>query len=122
MIREIKESDWKFLRQLHSVALERFCEQILLEIQRINSDKAKSFHQRYLNIYKVVHQRDKEMAQTFNGLRRSTALMQLASMKSLGLVTGEDFLCFSQETRDAVNLMLGEGRSAGKERNDPKES
>lgn len=121
-MRDIKESDWKFLRQLHLVALERFCEQVLLEIQRINSDKAKSFHQRYLDTYELLHRRDKEMAQTFNGLRRSTALIQLASMKARGLLTGDDFLCFSQETGDAVDQMLGEGRSAGNKRNDPKES
>jgi hypothetical protein len=47
-MREIKESDWKILRQVHKEALERFCEQILLEVERINSDSAKSFHQRYL--------------------------------------------------------------------------
>ena len=40
MMREIKESDWKILRQLHSVALERFCEQILFEIEEIRSDSA----------------------------------------------------------------------------------
>src|SRR5438552_4677484 len=122
MMRQIKESDWKFLRQFHLVALDRFCQQILLEIQGINSDSAKSFHQRYLDTYKVLHRRDKEMAQTFNGLRRSTALSQLASMKARGLLTEDDFLCFSQETRDAVDLLLGDGPSARNNRNDLKES
>jgi len=121
-VREIKESDWKFLRQLRLVALERFSEQVLLEIQSINSDSAKSFHQRYLDIYEVLHRHDKEMVQTFDGLRRSTALFQLASMKNRGLLTGDDFLCFSQETRDAVNLILGEGRNTGNKRSNPKET
>src|SRR5215813_7777767 len=49
MSHEIKESDWKLLRQLHPVALERFCRRILEELERINSDSAKSFHQRYLD-------------------------------------------------------------------------
>jgi hypothetical protein len=69
-MREIKESDWKILRQLHSQALERFCKQILLEIERINCDSAKTFHRKYLDIYGVLQRRDKEIAQTFNGLRR----------------------------------------------------
>ena len=106
MMRDIKESDWKFLRTLHSVALERFSEQILLDLQRINSDKAKSFHQEYLEIYTSIHQRDKEMARTFDGLRRSTALIQLASIKRRGLLTDDEFLCFSKETRDRVELLL----------------
>jgi len=122
MMREIKESDWKFLRQFHSVALERFSEKILLEIQRIDADSAKSFHQRYLDIFEVLRGRDKEMAQVFDGLRRSTAFIQLASMKNRGLLTGDDFLCFSEETRDAVDLMLGEGRSTGSKRTNPKGS
>jgi hypothetical protein len=107
MMREIKESDWKLLRQLHSEALERFCKQILLEIELINSDRAKSFHRKYLDIYEVLQRRDKEIAQTFNDLRRSTAWTQLASMKACGLLTEDEFLRFSQETQNAVDLLLG---------------
>jgi hypothetical protein len=107
MMREIKESDWKLLRQLHSEALERLCKQILLDIERINSDRAKSFHQKYLDIYEVLQRRDKEIAQTFDGLRRSTVLVQVASMKARGLLTEDEFLRFSQETQDAVDLLLG---------------
>jgi len=107
MMREIKESDWKLLRQLHSEALERFCKQILLEIERINSDRAKSFHRKYLDIYEVLQRRDKEIAKTFDDLRRSTALTQLASVKARGLLTEDEFLRFSQETQNAVDRLLG---------------
>ena len=102
MMRENKESDWKILRHLHPVALERFCQQILLEIERINSDSAKSFHQKYLDIYEVIRRRNKEIAQTFDDLRRSTALTQLAAMKARGLLTEDEFLRFSQETRNLI--------------------
>jgi hypothetical protein len=107
VMREIKESDWKILRQLHSQALERFCKQILLEIERINCDNAKTFHRKYLDIYGVLQRRDKEIAETFNGLRRSTALTQVASMKARGLLTEDEFLRFSQETRNVVDRLLG---------------
>lgn len=70
----IAESDWKLFRQLHPVALERFCQQILRKIESINADNSKIFHQRYLDIYKVIKRRDKELSTTFNDLRRSTAL------------------------------------------------
>ena len=106
-MRDINESDWKTLRQLHSQALERFCKQILLEIERANSDGAKSFHQKYLDIYQMLKRRDKEMAQTFDDLRRSTAWNKLASMKARGLLTEDEFQRFSQETRDAVDRILG---------------
>jgi hypothetical protein len=49
-VRESKESDWKLLRQLNLETLERFCKQILSEIERINSDRAKDLHQEYPDI------------------------------------------------------------------------
>jgi hypothetical protein len=105
-MREIKESDWKILRQVHKEALERFCEQVLSEIERINSDRAKSFHQRYLDIWQVLRRREKEMAETFNDLRRSTAFTHIASMKGRGLLTEDEFSRFSQEMRHIVALLL----------------
>jgi hypothetical protein len=41
MSHEIKESDWKALRQLHAIALERFSVRILDELHRITSAKEK---------------------------------------------------------------------------------
>lgn len=107
MMREFKESDWKILRQVRSEALERFCKQILSEIERMNSDSAKSFHRKYSDIWELLRRRDKELAQAFDNPRRSAAFIQLASMKGLGLLTEDEFLRFSQETRDAVDLLLG---------------
>jgi len=109
MPREIKESDWKLLRQLHPVALERFSQRILSEIGIINADSAKSFHQRYLDIFEVIGSRDREMAQMFDDLRRSTALVQIALIQSGGLLAEEEFSRFSTETRSFVEVML-EGR------------
>ena len=105
-MREIKESDWKILRQLHSAALERFCERILLEIHQMHSDSTKSFYQRYLDVYAAMRRRDKEVAVTFDDLRRSTALQQLTAMKVRDLLTEEEFSRFSQETQDLVALLL----------------
>ena len=106
MLHEIKESDWKLLRQLHSVALERFCQRILEELERINSDSAKSFHQRYLAIFDVIKRRDKEIAQAFNDMRRSTALTHLTAIRSHGLLTEEEFLRFTPETCRVVEALL----------------
>ena len=49
-MREIEESDWRVLRQLHSIGLERFYKQILLQVEGINRDCARSFHQKYLDV------------------------------------------------------------------------
>jgi hypothetical protein len=54
MLREIKEADWKVLRRLHPVALERFCERVLAETESVNNDSARNFHQRYLQIFEII--------------------------------------------------------------------
>ncbi len=105
-MRQIKESDWKILRQLSAVALERFCEKVLSEVEAIRADNSKSIHQRYLDVFQLMRKRDKELAQAFDNLRRSTALEQLILMKAHGLITDEEFSRFSQETQDAVKLWL----------------
>jgi hypothetical protein len=41
---EMKELDWKILRRVHPLALERFCKRVLAEIDRISGEGAKSYH------------------------------------------------------------------------------
>ena len=38
MSRVISESDWRLFRKLQPLALERFCERVLSEINQISSD------------------------------------------------------------------------------------
>ena len=104
---EIKESDWKLLRKVHTEALERFCEQILTEVKRINSDGAKGYHQRYLELWELLGRRNKEMAEAFDDLRRSRAIFRIASIKALGVLTEAEFSQFSQGTREEVSALLG---------------
>jgi len=105
-MREINESDWKVLRQLHSAALERFCKQVLLEVKRVNSDHTQTFHERYLEIWKVLKQRDEEMAQAFDDLKRSRALTMIAGLHKRGLLTEKGLTQFSEETRGVIDGML----------------
>jgi hypothetical protein len=67
----IKEADWKVLRRLHPLALERFCERVLAEIESIRHDNARSFHQRYLDIFQIIKRRDQEMGCIFDDPKRS---------------------------------------------------
>ncbi len=100
--REIKESDWKRFKALRELALERFSERVLLEIGRIGGDLGKSHHERYLDIYKLIQKRDKELARAFNDLRRSTAIMQIGLFRSHGLLTDDEFSRFSEDLRHVL--------------------
>ena len=106
---EIKEPDWKVLRRVHPLALERFCERVLAEIDRVSRDGAKSHHARYLQIFRILQQRDREIARLFDNPRRSHALTMLAQIRSQGLLTEDEFSSLSPETRGAIQVLLGAG-------------
>ena len=108
--RTIAEADWKVLRRLHPLALERFCERVLAEIERVthlSAQSAQSAHQRYLDIFKTIEQRDREIASIFDDPKRSNALTMLARMRSEGLLMEDEFSSLSPETRGAIQLLLG---------------
>ncbi len=100
----IREADWKLFRQLHPIARDRFCDTVLREITGIASSTAKTPHERYLHIFKLVRERDRLLADAFDNPRRSTALFQLALIHSHGLLTAEEIARFSPEARERFTL------------------
>jgi hypothetical protein len=108
-MREIKESDWRVLQRVHPLALERFCEGVLGEIDHVSRNGTKSRHSRYLEIVKIIQQRDREIARLFDNPRRSHALTMLAQIRSQGLLTDDEFSSLSPETRSAIQMLLGAG-------------
>ena len=103
----MKESDWKLFRKLREIALERFSHSILDEIAAASAQDAKSYHQRYLDVFKLVRERDRQMAAAFDEPRRSTGISQLALMVASGWLTNEDLTQFPEETRSAVEDICG---------------
>jgi len=100
----MKESDWKRFKALRQLALERYCERVLLDIGCVGADAGKSQHERYLDIYRLIHDRDEELGRAFNGLSRSKAVGQIALIRSLGLFSDEEFAGFSEELRSILGL------------------
>lgn len=105
--RAISEPDWKLLRQLYPMALERFCQRVLSDIEGLGKDDVKTSHERYLAIYDLMHRRDCELADTFNDQRRSTAIEQLAHMRALDLLTAEEMTRFGPDTREIIRFLTG---------------
>ena len=106
MLRDILESDWKLFRRLHPVALERFCQRVLSEISRLVANESKTSHERYLAVYKLIKKRDREVADAFNDLRRSTALRQLVAIQAHQLLSEDELAGFSPEARQMVRSLL----------------
>src|SRR6267378_1997103 len=82
MSRDILERDWKVFREIHPLARERFCERVLSESARASSAPDQGAHERYLKVYEMIRDRDKEIAALFDNPRRSTALGQISMIAS----------------------------------------
>ena len=92
---DIPESDWRRFKAVHTKAEERYCERILEELATIVTvSEAGSANARYLKVYKLIKDRDKQMASAFGDCRRSTAVMQLGIMRRMKLLTDEELSLF----------------------------
>jgi len=106
-MREFPEADWKVLRKLREAALERSCERILDQVVRTSSDTGKSFHERYLAVWRLLQKHDKQIADAFNNPRRSHALEQLTVMYSLGVISEQELKKFTSGTQDVIKMLMG---------------
>jgi hypothetical protein len=100
----IAESDWKKFKRVRTLALERFSQRDLDDSGRILGEESATAHERYLELYRLIQERDREMAETFNDLRRSTASFCLRLMWQHGLVTAGEVSEFSPEIQRLARL------------------
>jgi hypothetical protein len=104
MQRQIAESDWKKWRKLSVVALERYCDRVLNSAAEFSA-RPGSAHARYAELFQFLRETDKEIERIFDGRRRSNALFQLAAAVTAGIVTPDELLDFSAETREIVAFL-----------------
>ena len=102
----MEEWEWRKLRDLKDTALERFCGLALAEIGKMLSAPGGSAHERFLSLYRLIHRQNEQIADAFDGLRRSTAERQLSAMRRLGLVTDEELAAFSDKTRITIEALV----------------
>ena len=102
------ESDWKIFRELRQVALERFCKRVLDEVERFRLDASRSHHERYLDLYRWLQDRDEELAHAFNDPRRSRMLWKLAAIHAYGLLDSDELARFTPETRETIESLAKE--------------
>ena len=93
------ESDWQHLRSIKAIALDRLCARILKQVARSSNAPGKSNYERYLAVYRLIERRDRDIADAFNDLRRSTALNSILAMHRLGLLTAKEIAGFSEGVR-----------------------
>ena len=101
----VSESDWKVFRKLREPALERYCERVLNEVDRISSDVSRSHHERYLEVFQLLRARDEMLARAFDAPRRSQMLQQLAAMHALDLLEADDLAHFAPDIQERIAAM-----------------
>jgi hypothetical protein len=104
---DFPESDWKVLRSVKPDALNRFCERVMDECRAVMDDRNGTAHERYLRLFKLVQERDEDLAHAFDDMRRSRALQRISWMRYLDLFTDEEWERFSPKTRDTALFLAG---------------
>lgn len=82
---DIRESDWKLFTKIKNDAIEQFCKKSFFEFKEILEDESKPAHERYLQHFKAVKNKDKKMSQLFDGHSRSKAWLQMLLVRREGL-------------------------------------
>lgn len=106
MSAHIPEPDWRHFKRVHADLHERYCARVLKELAAVVGSVDGTAHERYLRAYELLKSRDEELARAFDDFRRSTAVMQLAIMRSMGLLTDEELNVFSRQTQDQVRGII----------------
>ncbi len=97
----ISESDWKKFKKIKEAALERFCGNILEDVSEgLASRVNPTNHGKYLYLYKLIENYDKQIALLFNDHSRSKATIQLIMLRQEGLVTEVDIQGLSNELKE----------------------
>ena len=99
------ESDWKTFRDVREIALQRFCKRVLEELLPLTEDGSRSHHDRYLAVFRLIQERDAQLAHAFNDPARSRMVVQLAAIRALGLLSPSELGRFTRETRGIIESL-----------------
>ncbi len=101
----IPEKDWKRIRAIKDQKLNDICAVILNEINLEITNKKDQNHETYLKVWNIVNERDKDIADMFNDLKRSNAVFKLALWKKNGYLIETELAEFTEGTRSTVNTI-----------------
>ena len=102
MFGNIPESDWRHFKRVHQVLLERFCQRTLDDLSDMLRAREGTAHEQYRRAYELLQDRDEALARAFDDFRRSTAILQLAIMRRMGILGDEELSVFSEQTQQTV--------------------
>ena len=99
---QMKESEWKKFKKLKEKCLERFCGEVLSEAQGICDHVGKTNHEKYIDLYQLMRNKDKKLGKAFDGLSRNLAHSQLLLMYQMRLVEEAELNEFEADTVKSI--------------------
>lgn len=102
----IDESDWKFLKKEKDSILNEYCGRILQQAESIIHGENTSKYQSYMELYRFLHEKDKELAAMFDDLRRSNALIKICHMFRYEALSLSALDRFSHKTKERIHNLL----------------
>jgi hypothetical protein len=108
-MKDIQEADWKYMSRLKPVLLERLCNRILDKVQKECHPEKRSAgsHEQYLRVFKLVANQDKILADCFDDWSRSRLFEKIALLSRHKIITQDELLGLSEETRNTLRLLAG---------------
>ena len=103
---DFPEKDWKVFRELRPVWLQRYCAEVNCQVIRKLSDTKRTEHERYIDVYRFIQKKDRELRDAFNVFRRSSATRQISIIRSLGVVSENEVARFSEQTQNFTSEPL----------------
>ncbi len=85
----MKESDWKVFKNIKEQAIKKYCTNVLDEFRDVIDDEKEHPHNKYLLLYKLMENRNKEMSLLFDHHSRSKAALQLIAIRAEELASKE---------------------------------
>lgn len=103
---DISEADWRIFKALMKLALDRYCARVLVEMKGLIDDPSQTNHERYLSVFRQLHERNEDLARAFDGLSRPKAVIQLMLICRLNLVTEDELSKFNPPFREQITNLL----------------
>ena len=109
MERDIAERDWKVFKELHSIAMNRFFEKAVKDMQPMLWHKDKPAQERFWDALTYAKKQREQAARLFDGKSRSNAVFQAGLIYANHLLSKEEINRFSPEMQEHLERFLTVG-------------
>lgn len=102
---DIREKDWKLVRDLQGDVLNTACDRIMQKVEALAKSRGSENHKSYNKLWKLMKQEDEQISLMFHDFKRSNAVFKLAMWKKNDLLSDKVFDSLTEETRERIRVL-----------------